>query len=208
VGNSSQAQGALAKLVNDYPSVPRFHHELGEVLHGLAMSLSASKKPVEARALLEQALLQQQNAVKLEPRNPGYRSQLRSRYYWLARVLLDLKEHTEAAKAAVALGEHADFPFDSLVAAKLLAECVLRAEEDLRLPVEKRKEAADAYGSKAVAILQAATQKGRLNAESLRQDKDFDPLRSRKDFNNLLRRVDEKTKAGSECSLYVNLAAF
>jgi hypothetical protein len=184
----------LEKLVNDYPSVPSFHHHLAEALHGRAITLHEEGKPADARPLLERAVAEQQLALKAEPGNRTYRKQLRGHCFGLAEVLVGLKEHPEASKAALALAGLADGELDYRLAAWKLAECVALAERDDRLPPDKRKESAEAYGRQAVELLRVGAKKGGVSGGSIGTEEAFAPLRSQADFNQLLRELGAKPK--------------
>jgi hypothetical protein len=140
---------------------------------------------------------QQQMALKADPASRTYRQGPRNHCFWLANVLVVLKEHQQASKAAADMADLADLPGDYPSAAWMLAECVALAEGDVRLPVEKRTESAQAYGRQAVELLRRGAGQGGVDAGGLRADKRFAPLRSRADFNELLRDPDGKAKPGA-----------
>jgi tetratricopeptide (TPR) repeat protein len=65
-------------------------------------------------------------------------------------------------------------------------EATLNTAERLRRQV---------YGKRAVVALEQAFSKGLANPEPYRSDPDLDPLRDRPDFQTLLQKIDDKTKA-------------
>jgi serine/threonine protein kinase/tetratricopeptide (TPR) repeat protein len=193
-----QAQSVLEKLVNDFPSVPSYHHELGEAMHGLAQSLIQAEKLADARTLLEQAIDQHRLALQADPQNRTYGHRLRNHFANLAKLLVDMAEHHDASQAATDLAERAGVPWDPCTAVAILAACMELAEKDTRLSAEKRQEAAETYGRQAVAILRKAIPKGGIEAKLLKEDVDFAPLRSREDFQTLLRDLEERAKSGAK----------
>src|SRR5262249_52503031 len=116
-------------------------------------------------------------------------------YGQLAEVLVELVEHSEAAKAAAELPRL--FPNNWKEyhrAAELLARCVPLAEKDVRLPEDQRRSLTQAYADQAVGLLREAVAKGCTDAAQLTKPKAFDPLRSRADFQELVRTLEEKVK--------------
>jgi WD40 repeat protein len=105
----------------------------------------------------------------------------------LATLLLKKGNHADAATAAAQLPTIDPNQPDGYVrAAECLAGCMSLAENDARLPPEKRKELADRYGAQAGALLRQALAKGYRDSTRLRKDSAFDPLRARADFRQLL----------------------
>jgi eukaryotic-like serine/threonine-protein kinase len=76
-----------ARLIAEFPNVPEYPSTHGATLHNLAELLRAPGKLDEARALLEQAIVNQQAALKINPRNAIYRQFLRNHYSTLADIL-------------------------------------------------------------------------------------------------------------------------
>jgi tetratricopeptide (TPR) repeat protein len=86
-------------LVESSPRESRYHSLLGNMLGNYA--LAARGDPERARGYLEEAVRHQEEAVKLDPRNPNYRFALRNHYSTLANfVLIDLRRYPEALAAA------------------------------------------------------------------------------------------------------------
>jgi hypothetical protein len=98
-----EAVAIRKKLVDDFPNVPDFRSELGASLNNLAMVRKDRGDLAEARQFLEQAVGHQQAARKTNPGNATYRQFLRNHYWELTEVLVRMKEHAEAAKAAAEL---------------------------------------------------------------------------------------------------------
>ena len=103
----------------------------------------------EARDLLQEAITHQEAALALDPENSTSRQYLKNHWWLLARRLLDLMEHQEAAEATESMvdvfGSRAE---DHAEAATLLARCAKLASGDVRLSESDRVEQSAAYRSR------------------------------------------------------------
>jgi eukaryotic-like serine/threonine-protein kinase len=77
-----------ARLIAEFPKAPEYLSTHGATLHNLAELLSGQEKVDEARPLLEQAIVEQQAAREINPRNSTYRRFLHNHCLTLARVLV------------------------------------------------------------------------------------------------------------------------
>ena len=82
-------------------------------------------------------------------------------------------------------------PFD---AAGWLAQCVPLAEADQTLAESQRRQTAAGYADRAMDLLRQAIAKGYKDVKHLTTDKEFDPLRQRDDFKQLLAELESKAK--------------
>ncbi len=101
--------------------------------------------------------------------------------------MIRLGAHDDATKAIaelVALSPGSGR--DRVHAAAFLARCVPLADADVRLPDVRRAECARAYADRAVELLRDAAEGGLRDFEALKTDHDFDALRSRADFRDLV----------------------
>jgi eukaryotic-like serine/threonine-protein kinase len=182
------------KLAAGAPEVAAYQSQVGATLNNLAMGLLSRKDPGEAARLLEEAVTYQKAALKLDPENARFRQFLRNHYSNLAKALVQLGEHRQAARTAAELpGLYPDDWQEYVRAAGLLAQCAALAEKDADLPEDKRKEFAKGYGDKALALLRQAADKGWKDAAALK-DPLFEPLRDRDDFRKLAREMETKSK--------------
>ncbi|HZY88290.1 MAG TPA: hypothetical protein VFE78_25865, partial [Gemmataceae bacterium] len=140
----------------------------------------------EARKLLESAVRHQQAAVKAAP-TPAYRQTLLLHYAVLADLLLRQRDHAAAAAALAGLLEvvPADWPKRPQVAAHL-ARCAALAREDKKLGAAERQRRAEDYADRAMQQLQEAVRHGFKDRDYLNKTEDFDALRERPDFKELL----------------------
>jgi tetratricopeptide (TPR) repeat protein len=184
------------KLAVAYPKVVRYKGSVGGALSNLAEAFLKQGKLTEARRFVEEAIGQQQTALRA---NPGTRGNLfyRRNHYWvLARITLRQGEHARAARAA---GQAAAvFPNDGAAycrAAGLVARCIALAEKDQKLTPSQRMERAAEYGKQAMDLMRQGIRKGYKDFKKLEKDKDFAPLRAREEFRKLLAEAQGKIQA-------------
>src|SRR5262249_19794039 len=97
-----------------------------------------------------------------------------------------LGNHTEVARLARRAASQLPDQFHPFSWAASLARCVPLAAGDATLPEGRRRELANAYSAEAVRLLRAAVEKDDKVLRKLADDRDFDPLRDRADFQKLL----------------------
>jgi tetratricopeptide (TPR) repeat protein len=168
------------RLVEDLPRFPDFRSQLGGTLDNLASLVSRQGDTAKARQLLDEALTHHQAARQSNPDQPLYRLFLRNHYSTLANVQLRAKAHAEAAAAvAEMLRLKSDGPDDCFRAAVLLSRCAALAQKDSPSLAQK-------YGGEAVGLLREAIKLGLADTEPIKTAAEFNPLRSRDDFKQLL----------------------
>jgi tetratricopeptide (TPR) repeat protein len=191
-----QALAAWEKVVAASPAVSDYHNQYGSSLHNLAVLMEAQGEDAEVCRLTNLAVGAQRKALELNAKHPGYRRQLESHLIVLAKALLRLERHAEAAEAAAELVH--DFPAipdRALDASILWARCASVAREDKRLSASQRQEAAGTYADRVMNQLRALLPLGFQDAKLLREHKDFVLLRSRPDFQRLLREIEAEAAA-------------
>lgn len=197
VGRTKDAEQAyrdalvhLEWLVAQDPKVPEYHGVLSRVLNNLYVVVQRQDLK-EARRCLEQGLTHARQALALAPQNDSYRESLFTRQRNYCDVLLSLKDHRAAADAAQTLARlDSDKAAVRFHCARLLAWCLRFAQNDAELRPEQRTELAQRYGSQAVAELGEAIRLGYQRVGELKSDAAFAPLRSRDDFQKLLRELE------------------
>jgi hypothetical protein len=70
------------------------------------------------------------------------------------------------------------------------------AAQDVQVPEEKRKKAAQSYADRALALLREAVRCGYRDAAHMQKDPDLDPLRGRDDFQKLLAELEKGARKG------------
>jgi len=157
----------------------------------LALELTRQDGLKEARLLLEQAVRFQRAALDAGPQNAHYRDSLCSHYVYLGKALVGLGDHEAAVATAEQLTRvpSVSTPF-VYTAACLMAECVMLAKSDARLPTEKRRARAEEHARRGVDTLRQVSNDGAEGPKyttEAKTDLGLDPLRQREDFKVLFR---------------------
>jgi eukaryotic-like serine/threonine-protein kinase len=176
VAAGALAVGASAPGAGPWPAEPA-------LVAGLARR---TELLTEACRRLEKARDLTQVALKPNPDNPSFRQALCNQSEHLAETRLALGEHAEAARVAAELP--GIFPTrgpDCVLAAGLLARCIALAENDPRLPPDRRQALSTRYADQAMEILRQGVARGYRDAERLTRPP-FTALQQRADFQGLL----------------------
>jgi tetratricopeptide (TPR) repeat protein len=155
-----------------------------------------------ARALLdlgrrEEADKDWRRAIELSEGQPRMEMQL-DRPHPLAR----LGEHVQAAKEMeTLLAEGHTQALNLHTFSWVYALCSAAAANDSRLPTAEREKLAERYGRRAVELLREAQAVGYFQdpgrLADMKDNKDFDPIRSRPDFQKLRAELDTSAQAGA-----------
>jgi serine/threonine-protein kinase len=194
------AQDLLQQLVAEFPRVPVYQSDWGHTVSLLAELQMEEGRLAEARRSLEMAVEHQRAALLLQPGQPAFTEFLGSHYEALAEVLVRSGEHAAAARAAAEVPPcfSAD-PSKFCRAAGLLGRCVPLAQQDQTVPMETRDSLAKTYGDQAMLLLKKGLQqKPGYDAKVLRKDPDLASIRSRPDFQDLVREVERASSAGAK----------
>jgi serine/threonine protein kinase/tetratricopeptide (TPR) repeat protein len=191
-----EAQVIRKKLAEDYPEVPDIQAGYAALLDnaaGLCMTMGQLDR---ARELLAEA---RRYHDKLSPDQPAYRQFLRKHYVTLADTLLRLAEkgdpgkHAEVARAVAELPKlNPDSAEEYRLAAVALSRCFVLVGKDRKLMDAEQKKLGESYAVQAVQMLRQAVQKGYGDLVQLKTGKDFAPLRSRADFQQLVAELEQK----------------
>jgi hypothetical protein len=107
-----------------------------------------------------------------------------------AEVLLSMRNHVQAAEIAKRLPELSAGQQDGyLHAAFFLARCVSLAKTDGNLSRTQRDDLVESYACAAVERLSQAIDRGYRNRKQMEIDPHLQPLGSRPDFQNVLKRL-------------------
>ncbi len=201
-GRLGEAEGAWRdtralrrQLAADFPARASYHSDLAGLLVNLANLRRRAGRADEARALLEEAVPHHRTAMAAEPQNATYRLFFKNNCRARARTLLDLGDHTAAAQAAEEFHTASADPIEAAYdAACYLSRCVPLAEKDVRLLAAQRREQAERYAGRSLALLREAVDKGFRDAAHLAKDNDLAPLRGRAEFQKLLRELGQGAK--------------
>jgi serine/threonine protein kinase len=113
--------------------------------------------------------------------------------------LAHLGEHIQAtAEIETLLAEGHAQPLNLYIFSYVYARCSATAATDARLPPAEREKLADKYGSRAVELLREAQAAGYFRSPGrlarMKENEDFDPIRSRPDFQRLLVELEKKAQ--------------
>jgi eukaryotic-like serine/threonine-protein kinase len=159
----ARAETLASRLVRDYPGIPSYRVEWGVALGNLGDLMLDRHATDEARERLEQAVELLQSA---DPRSPFQRSN----YDRLARACDQLGDHLGAARAA--------------------SRCIPLVLADTRLGRAERLALEDKYARGAIEHLRSAIRAGLQDRGLLEADPALAPLRSRRDYAELIRRLE------------------
>src|SRR5262245_37681122 len=182
-----EAAAIRARLADDFPKSPTYASDSGLSLDWLGVGLRDLGQLDESAQRIREAARRQGAALGLRPKDPVIRGLCCHHQAQLARTLLRMGRHADAADAARELPRLA--PDDSAVllrAARLLAGCVAAAKRNPGSPFALGLVLARAYGDEAIALARAAVTKGLVDTKPLLSDPDFNPVRDRDEFRRLL----------------------
>jgi tetratricopeptide (TPR) repeat protein len=176
----ARAADTLGGVLKKQPRHAEAREFLGLVHVGRAAALKYLGRPADAAADYDRAL-----ELATKERHPVLR--LRRCGVTLARA-----DHARAAAEADAAAK-ADAAADVLLACGgVHAVAAATVRRDARLPEPERQRLAGQYADRAVQLLRQAVAKGHEDPKPLTLDPDFEPLRPRPDFQQLLAELTAK----------------
>ncbi len=183
------------QLVSNYPERALYCTDAAKTWTNLSTLLLKEKELAGAMAAVKNAVANFRSSWKLSQYDEQLRPQVYQSYIGLARIAIAAGDHASLAE----LGEsHAALlrasKQDLYDAAKLIALAVPLAAKDSSLAKAEQREAAEEYARGAVELLRQAVQQGFRDAQALRSEPDLSALRSRADFQELLRKLAESSK--------------
>jgi hypothetical protein len=197
----------LKQLAADFPNQPDMRNALADTLVNLA-SLRIQRRDFRAaKAYLDEARPHHEAALTANPRHPDYRPDYYICLLSLIQAHAGLLDQAAAVQAAEQLRDLGwDPPTDTYNAACALALCIPIVASDPKQEVSteagldkaKRQAAVQFYGDAAMKMLQTAVAKGWKDAAHMKKDTDLDPLRTREDFQTLLRELEGEAPATPE----------
>src|SRR5262249_5314545 len=123
--------------------------------------------------------------------NPEYRTAISYAYWTLTAILLDRKDHRAAARTVADYLQIEPNGFEeSAEAAGFLCRCAQLTNQDPTVPNSQRDSMARTYADQAMAALHTAVRYGFREAKHLKEDPIYDPIRSRDDFQRLVREIE------------------
>jgi tetratricopeptide (TPR) repeat protein len=186
------------RLVQDNPDIVGYVQDLATTYAFLGQLAEDGGQSSAALNWYDQAIATYEKVLRLQASHQlarGFLSEIRE---WRAVVLARLGRYGEALQEMVPRSQAARG--DSLyhiACVYSLSSAAVR--KDTRLPEAERGKLAEQYVGRALALLTRGHTAGYFQdpaqLDHLRKDTDLDPLRSRPDFQKLLRELAEKAKA-------------
>jgi tetratricopeptide (TPR) repeat protein len=181
------------QLATHSPKVGDYQNEVAATLGKLAMLHIQRQEFAAAQSLLVQARPHNQAALEARPKYPLYRMCHRNNLQTLAQSYLGLADHNRLAATADELARFGYDPVaDTYNAACMLCSCMTLAGKDARLAEDRRRELAENYTERALALLRQAVGRGFKDAAHMREDPDLKPLRGREEFRKLIDELEKK----------------
>jgi serine/threonine protein kinase/tetratricopeptide (TPR) repeat protein len=173
-------------LAERFPAVPTYVSEFGATLSNLAMLRLNQNNLDEAQQLLQRAIECQQSALRMNPHNTFYHTNLSNHYAILMDVNVRKGEHRAASDFAARLAaqrlENAEDAYD---AGRGLAQCAALANIDKNLDESARNELVAKYSGQAITFLRDAVKRGLTDLERFETDAGLEALRELPDFQKL-----------------------
>jgi serine/threonine protein kinase len=193
LGQAADVRHALTKHL---PNTPYHFDARAKLLARLAKHALGRTDFAEARRFREEALADSRAALALAPKNVELLASARTAYSELVESLIRDGNHAAAARRTdelVVLSPDSGAGFVRV--ASMIAKCVLLATGDERLPKSRRTEMAKKYSDRALDLLREAAHHGIQDSQSLKNDRSFDVLQSRTEFQEILARLNKASAA-------------
>jgi tetratricopeptide (TPR) repeat protein len=188
-------QGAevLRSTVDESPDDPYLRAQLGQHLFNLGLTLTKLSRPAEALRTFEEGVQHGKVALEAAPQSASRRQALARHYYHISRIHRLAGRHAESAAA---VRERArlfpDDPQELSEVCILMAHCVPLVGGGKNLLSTEEESQRRQYADEAMDYLRRAIARGCKDIKRLREDRGFDPLRSRGDFQQLLVDLEKK----------------
>ncbi len=191
----NEARDAWEKILVNDPSDHQAHNGLAVTLGGFGFLFRKTGRPEQALASFQGAIEHQSQALNQKPQMVEYRKLLAQHYAQLAQLQRELGRPAEAA--ATALERRKLWPHEPkqlyAVAADLVQCLPLVGQGKAALTSAEQAER-QRYAGQAMELLRQAVADGYQDVERLKTDAALEPLRSRKEFKELLQELEGKTK--------------
>ncbi|GIW85193.1 MAG: hypothetical protein KatS3mg107_0853 [Gemmataceae bacterium] len=181
------------RLAAEFPNQPDLRNELAGTLGNLANLCNQRRDFAAAKEYLEKARPHHLAALQANPRHPMYRQFYRNNLLALALAHAGLLDPAAAVQTAQTLRD-LDWnpPADAYDAACALSRCIPIVEKHDKLDADKRKQAVQFYGDEAMKLLHEAVAKGFRDVAYMKQNSALAPLRTRNDFQKLLKELESQ----------------
>jgi tetratricopeptide (TPR) repeat protein len=183
----------LEKLAKDHPAAPEYQRRLVQSLHAIVVAHHNLRQPKKALEVNQQAQAITEKLAQTHPDVPEYRGVLTQLKVLYGGALSQLGEYARAVETVeeALQGEGCrEVLYNAACTYSLAAASV---QEDTQLESEQRVRLISQYAAQAMELLVKAEAvgwfEGGSTVKSLANDADFDILRKREDFQNLLNKV-------------------
>jgi peroxiredoxin/tRNA A-37 threonylcarbamoyl transferase component Bud32/tetratricopeptide (TPR) repeat protein len=182
-------------LIANHPDNPVHHTDAAAMADALASLLTATD-PDAAIRWRERAVEAQRQLLALARNDRQAAGGLVTAYSDLAALLRQCGKHEELTKLSAAL--RADLPDDpdqTYNAACFAAYAADTARGCKGLPEAERQRLTEGYSEQAVKLLSMAIHEGYRDHSHMAKDSDLDPLRARKDYQELIASLEQRYPA-------------
>ena len=201
--NIQEAVRIFERIVQLYPTISIYQNALGMMYNNLSELEYARNEKEQPIAPAQKGRTIFEHLFVTNPKDLSYRRNLARSCQDLGRALARAGDSVNALRAfqrSIDLVESLSQldPRDSYNLACSTARCIsliggknetVNTLQKLRKSDQLRR---DLYGIRAIEALRRSTAGGFVNAETLQNDSDLDPLRTRTDFQALIKEVEEK----------------
>jgi tetratricopeptide (TPR) repeat protein len=192
----------LERLAEEHPAAPEYQRRLLHAWTAMQVAYHNLRQPMDSLAIFEKAKPVADKLAQVHPDVPEYRSmarQLEVLYGGALSQLGDYRKAVEAVESAMVDSPGGGILYNAACTYALAAASV---RDDKNLDAAERELIRKKYQDRAMELLIKVESLGWFAggsaAESLTNDHDFDILRDRQDFQNLLTNV--QSRLGSSVS--------
>jgi tetratricopeptide (TPR) repeat protein len=179
----------LEKLVAEVPKDIDLHSHFGIVLEGLGNLLLETGKPAEARKVMESAVAQQREALRLSKNRDSVRTLLGRHLIALAGIDLRLDAYEESAACAQELPKivpASDRGQACLDAVRILAQSIAQIESNTKLSETERSRLTHNYLGRTIVLVGEAIDGSPARSEEIKKDPHIKALESRPEFRTMM----------------------
>ncbi len=189
---SQQALPLLEQLAHDHPAAPEYQYRLVQTLTAIQVAYHNLRQPQNAMKLYERTQPVAEKLALTHPDVPLYQAAVLQLKVLHGGSLSQVGQYEQAAEVvedALKSPDHFEILYNAACTYSLAASGVATEE---KLSCDEQQRLIDRYSKRAIELLVEANDKGMFESgssmELLATDHDFDALRNRDDFQQLLRK--------------------
>ena len=188
-----QALRIFQTLAQEHPDVVEYAYDVGRCRMELGLTADRGRRPEVALAEIAEAIEILEKAA-----GKGYlkaRSQILNARIARAALSSERGDHGRATEEVEVLLRQRDLgSLHVYNAACFFSRASAAVDHDTKLSPAERKRVKARYADRAMDLLRQAIAKGWRRPRAMKEDRDLEPLRARKDFQELLADLEAKTK--------------